>query len=148
MAIRTVSEAQTWRAELDKVLRDKVADDTSYINESLELIRVWQPGSTDNPIEYNKNDVRVENDIPYKCISAHTHRGEADWNPSKAVSLWSEYHGTSPETARAWKKPTGAHDQYLKDEYMIWTDGKIKHCKQDTVYSPSEYTQAWEDVDV
>lgn len=27
---------------------------------------------------------------------------------------------------------------------MIWTDGTIQHCKQDTNYSPEEYPQAWE----
>ena len=29
---------------------------------------------------------------------------------------------------------------------MIWTDGTVKKCIQDTNYSPAEYAQAWEDA--
>lgn len=28
---------------------------------------------------------------------------------------------------------------------MIWTDGTVKKCVQDTSFSPVEYPQAWED---
>ena len=42
------------------------------------------------------------------------------------------------------KKSTGSHDMYRTGEYMIWTDGTIQRCKQDTNYSPEEYPQAWE----
>lgn len=57
------------------------------------------------------------------------------------------------------KKSTGSHSRmtasvffevapdailYHAGEYMIWTDGTIQRCKQDTNYSPEEYPQAWE----
>ena len=29
---------------------------------------------------------------------------------------------------------------------MIWSDGKVKHCLEDTNFSPEEYPQAWEDA--
>ena len=29
---------------------------------------------------------------------------------------------------------------------MIWTDGTVKKCIQDTNFSPEEYSQAWEDA--
>lgn len=35
---------------------------------------------------------------------------------------------------------------YKSGEYMIWTDGSIKKCVQDTNFSPIEYPQAWEDA--
>ena len=41
---------------------------------------------------------------------------------------------------------TGAHDMYLAGEYMIWEDGKVKHCLENTNFSPDEYPQAWEDA--
>ena len=41
----------------------------------------------------------------------------------------------------------GAHDMYRAGEYMIYTDGQIYRCKQDTAYSPEDYAQAWEVVE-
>ena len=29
---------------------------------------------------------------------------------------------------------------------MIWTDGTVKKCVQDTNFSPEEYPDAWEDA--
>lgn len=48
--------------------------------------------------------------------------------------------------ARSWEQPTGAHDMYKVGEYMIWTDGTVKKCVQDTDFSPDEYPDAWEDA--
>lgn len=45
-----------------------------------------------------------------------------------------------------WIKPTGAHDMYKANEYMVFTDGGTYRCIQDTAYSPTEYAQAWERV--
>lgn len=41
----------------------------------------------------------------------------------------------------------GTTDMYHAGEYMVWTDGTIKKCLRDTVYSPDEYAADWEDVD-
>lgn len=30
---------------------------------------------------------------------------------------------------------------------MIWTDGTVKKCIQDTNFSPGEYAQAWKDAE-
>ena len=48
--------------------------------------------------------------------------------------------------ALPWEAPTGTHDMYKTGEYMIWTDGTVKKCAQDTNFSPTEYPQAWEDL--
>lgn len=56
--------------------------------------------------------------------------------------------GKSPETARPWTKPlAGTTDMYHAGEYMVWTDGTIKKCLRDTVYSPEEYAADWEDAE-
>lgn len=57
-----------------------------------------------------------------------------------------QYHGTTPESARPWIAPTGAHDMYKAGEYTIWTDDKTYKAKMDTAYSPADYPQAWEEV--
>lgn len=33
---------------------------------------------------------------------------------------------------------------YRAGEYMVWTDGKVYRCKEDTNFSPEDYPQAWE----
>lgn len=41
----------------------------------------------------------------------------------------------------------GGSGIYYAGEYMIWTDKKVKHCLQDTNFSPDEYPDAWEDAE-
>lgn len=115
----------------------KIVENPMEINENLAVIRLWNPGV------YVVNDVRMYEGIPYKCVQSHDSTGNESWNPSATPALWMQYHGTSLETARPWIAPVGAHDMYLVSEFMIWTDGSIYECIQDTVYDPSAYPQAW-----
>ena len=110
---------------------------TKEINAVVAIIRPWCPGV------YEMGDIRIENNIPYKCVQAHNSEGIIEWSPSNTPSLWMQYHGTSIETARAWVAPTGAHDMYKIGEYMVWTDEKIYECLTDTTYDPEIYPQAW-----
>lgn len=116
----------------------QIADVPQKVNQYVEAIRAWKPGA------YAIGDVRNEGGIPYKCVQAHDSTGNESWNPSATPALWMQYHGTTPDTARAWVAPAGAHDMYLSGEYMIWEDGNIYLCKEDTVYSPVAYKSAWE----
>lgn len=52
-------------------------------------------------------------------------------------------HGKTPETARPFVPVQGSHDIYKVGEYMIWTDGKIYPCIENTSYSPADYAAAW-----
>ena len=108
------------------------------INGMLDVIRQWTPDT------YTIGDVRIYESIPYKCVQAHDSTANPTWTPSTTASLWMQYHGTSIETARNWIAPAGAHDMYKIGEYMIWTNGLVYKCVQDTVYDPTAYTQAWE----
>ena len=110
------------------------------INENLDAIRNWKPAS------YTIDDIRLYEGNPYKCVQAHDSSNNEAWNPTVA-SLWIQYHGTTPETARAWVAPTGAHDMYKAGEYMIYIDGLKYSCVQDTTYSPSDYPNAWKVVE-
>lgn len=115
-----------------------VAENPAEINTHVSAIRVWKPGA------YIIGDVRSYNAIPYKCVQAHDSTQNPGWTPDETPALWMQYHGTSAETARPWIAPAGAHDMYKKDEYMIWTDGKIYRCILDTTYSPDVYAAAWQ----
>lgn len=124
------------RQALDAYLL-QLADTPARVNESTDLLRIWQPGS------YAAGDLRAYKGIPYKCVQAHDSTANTGWTPDAVPALWMQYHGTSPETARPWLAPAGAHDQYKAGEYMIWTDGAVYEALSNTVYSPDQYAQAW-----
>ena len=133
------ARAEKLRAAMDAAIV-VIADAPTNVNSCIDMIRPWQPGS------FAKGDVRMYNDIPYKCVQAHDSTANPGWTPDAVPALWMQYHGTTPDTSRPWVQPTGAHDMYRAGEHMIWTDGKTYRCKTDTNFSPAEYAQAWEAV--
>lgn len=133
----TRDEAYQIRAALDSFI-GKIVDAPAEINANMAAIRPWKP----RVYEANK-DVRMYDGVPYKCVQSHDSTVNDDWNPAVTPALWMQYHGTTAETARPWIAPTGAHDMYKQGEYMIWTDGALYRCEDDTVFSPGDYAQAW-----
>lgn len=118
----------------------RIADSAAEINEYQAAVREWKPGV------FAAGDVRQRLGAPYKCVQGHDSTQNPDWTPEATPALWMQYHGTTPESARPWIEPTGAHDMYKAGEYTIWTDGKTYRAKMDTAYSPADYPQAWEEV--
>lgn len=133
-----LDKARAMRKAADGLI-GKITDSAAEINDNLGVIREWKPAA------YSVGDVRMFDGDPYKCVQAHDSALNPAWNPT-VESLWMEYHGTTPETARPFKHPSGTHNMYLIGEYMIWTDGTIMRAKMDTAYSPDEYAQAWKTV--
>lgn len=95
---------------------------------------------------YHVGDIRrhPETEQPFKCILEYDATVQTTWTLD-TPTLWIPYHGISKDTAYPWKAPTGAHDMYKVGEYMTYTDGQIYKCLQDTVYSPTDYKQAWQE---
>ena len=83
-----------------------------------------------------------ETGYPYECMTSYNGTVQQDWTMDNRT-IWKPWHSRDPEYALPWVAPTGAHDMYRAGEYMIWTDGKVYECKQDTNFSPTEYAQAW-----
>ena len=79
---------------------------------------------------------------PYECMTSYDGTVQQDWTIDNRT-LWKPWHSTDPDYALPWEQPIGAHDMYTAGEYMIWTDGNVYECKQDTNFSPTEYAQAW-----
>ena len=96
---------------------------------------------------YAAGDVRLhpETKTPKECMIAYDGAVQTDWTIDTAT-LWKPWHSRKKEYALPWEDPTGAHDMYKTDEYMIWTDGHTYKCLQDTNYSPDDYPKAWETV--
>lgn len=82
---------------------------------------------------------------PKECMTAYDGTVQQGWTIDTAT-LWKPWHSRKAEYALPWEAPTGAHDMYKEGEYMIWTEGTVKKCVQDTNFSPEEYPQAWEDA--
>ena len=84
----------------------------------------------------------------WECFQSYDNAIYPDIKPNN--SAWFTFnrplHGKSPETARPFVKPMGAHDMYKSGEYMVWTDGAVYKCVTDTVYTPEEYDRAWEKI--
>lgn len=105
------------------------------------LAEEWTPGV------HQAGEVRTVDGYPYKCRQAHDTEVYPDIVPDGAAwaAFWIPYHGTSPETALPFVRPTGAQDMYQAGEYMIF-DGTIYRCMEDTAYSPTDYPSAWERI--
>lgn len=84
-----------------------------------------------------------ETGYPKECILAYDGTVQQDWTID-TPTCWKPWRSRKAEYALPWEQPTGAHDMYKAGEYMIWTDGSIKKCVQDTNFNPTEYAQAWE----
>ena len=82
---------------------------------------------------------------PYECMTAYDGTVQQDWTIDNRT-LWKPWHSRKKEYALPWEVPTGSHDMYKAGEYMIWTDGTVKKCVQDTNFSPDDWPQAWEDA--
>ena len=86
-----------------------------------------------------------ETGYPYECMTAYDGTVQQDWTIENRT-LWKPWHSRKPEYAMPYEAPTGAHDMYKSGEYMIWTDGVVYLCKENTNFSPEEYPADWEDA--
>lgn len=115
-----------------------------YYMKTAGLYPEWIPGN------YKGRDIVNYAGQTWKCIQAHDNTIYPDIKPDNVQTwhtFWAPLHGTTVDTARPWVKPQyGTTDMYLKDEYMIYTDGNIYKCVSNTVYSPEEYAAAWENI--
>ncbi len=91
-----------------------------------------------------QGDVYTVQGEAWECIQGYDNAVYPDISPTG--SAWRTFnrplHGTSPETARPWAAPTGAHDMYKAGEYMIFS-GRLYRCVSGTAYSPADYAAAW-----
>ena len=133
----TLGEAKAYRLALDHFIRS-ISGNAVEVNQFVPILYEWKPDA------YETGDIRRYDGQPYSCVTSHDSTANPNWTPADAPSLWRMFHGTTPETARPWVQPLGAHDMYRKDEFMIWEDGKLYHCLTGTAYSPHDYPQAWE----
>lgn len=141
--IRPRTEMECMLAFFKATLNEQIAtmEDKTLGIQCMALFDTW---TADN---YKVGAVRTdpETGYPYECITQHDSTSNPEWT-IKNRTLWKPWHSKTAESALPYEAPTGAHDMYKTGEYMIWTDGTVKKCIQDTNFSPEEYQQAWEDA--
>lgn len=140
----------SFRKSLISFLEDMIKREWESYNADMKIkmsgiYQDWSQG------KYEVGDIRTNAGQVWECWTAHDNAIYPDItpdNPQTWANFWRPLHGKSPETARPWTKPyAGTTDMYHAGEYMVWTDGTIKKCLRDTVYSPEEYAADWEDAE-
>lgn len=138
-SVQTTKEAAAVRAGVESLFAASTMDDDGKISVSY-LCKEWKPG------KHEKGEVYNANGQTWECYQAYNNAINPDITPGNPA--WYTFnrplHGKSPETARPWVAPQGAHDMYHTGEYMIYTDGALYKCLSDTNFSPDDYSQAWE----
>ena len=136
----TIPSVQTSMAAMMRdMLKSQPPEDADGKIRVSGLYEDWSAGN------YSVGDIRNANGQTWECIQAHDNAVYPDIAPDSAAwhTFWKPLHGKSPETARPWVKPQGAHDMYQTGGYMTY-NGELYKCVESTNFNPDEYGQAWE----
>lgn len=138
-SVQTTEEAAAVRADVESLFAASTMDDDGKISASY-LCKDWKPG------KYEVGDVYNAIGQTWEVHQSYDNSANPDIVPGdKSWPVFNRpLHGKTAETARPWVAPEGAHDMYRSGEYMIFTDGELCKCLQDTNFSPDEYAQVWE----
>ncbi|MBS5279989.1 MAG: hypothetical protein KHY27_00200 [Butyricicoccus pullicaecorum] len=137
--VQTTEEAAAVRADIESLFAASTMDDDGKIKIDF-LCPAWSAGN------HTKGENYTAAGQTWECYQSYDNAVYPDITPGNPA--WYTFnrplHGKSPETARPWVAPQGAHDMYHTGEYMIYTDGFMYKCLSDTNFSPDEYAAAWE----
>lgn len=132
----------------EKLISDGVAAGTvdgTTVVDAMILLPLYTPAGMNGDYEHPLNETCIYNDQPWRCCQAYNAKNNPAIVPGNAPAHWAQYHTKNPEQALPFVHPTGAHDTYMLDECMRYTDGKVYRSKIDhNAYSPEEYAQGWE----
>ena len=81
----------------------------------------------------------------YKLIQPHN-AADYEGRPATLRALWGLCHTMDPDRAKPFAAPLGTSGLYMDGE-CVADGGKVYRCRKDnTVYSPAELPEAWEEV--
>lgn len=135
------SEAYALRAQMETTFEKAAPNMTNdEVIQSRVLCKPWKPG------KHSVGEVYTADGQPWSCYQAYDNTVYPGIVPGSAAwpTFNKPYHGTTPETALPFVRPTHSQDIYKSGEYMVWTDGTVKKCVRDTAYSPEHDPNAWE----
>lgn len=143
--IRPRTEMEGLLALAKTVLTERIAESEDKTL-GIQCMALFPTYVQDKQHEVGEVATHPETGYPYECMTAYDGTVQQDWTIDNRT-LWKPWHSRKAEYALPWEAPTGAHDMYKAGEYMIWTDGTVKKCIQDTNFSPDDWPQAWEDAE-
>ena len=148
--ISTQDEAEAVRTQIESMYAAADMDADGRIS-NRNLAPLWKPGNhkTGEVFRANAGDgLGPEWEQVWRVYQDYDNAVYPDVAPGQSAWLTFNipYHGTTPETALPFVPGQPAHAIYHSGEYMIYTDGYVYRCTQDTTYSPAEYADAWEKV--
>ena len=121
-------------------LSDEKAMEIASVYDAWAVGKQYEVGEFFTYGENSVGDVQL-----YKVVQAHT--SQADWKPDKSASLYTAI-GLNDSGYPVWSKPTGAHDAYNKGDIVDYGGKLYKSLIDGNVFSPAEYPQGWEQVEV
>lgn len=133
------ARAERLRAAIDAGIT-AANESPTVINEMMDVIYEWSPGV------YKMGDVRMYNNIPYRCKQAHDSTANPTWNPAETPALWGHYHGTTPDTARPFEADSA--NVYKVGEYCTENDKIYLNNYENNVYAPSVLPDRWTEVTI
>lgn len=101
------------------------------------LLKAWQPGVK------KAGMVETYEGCPYRVVQDHDSTGDESWNPT-VNSLYAPWHGTDEEHALPYVAPTGAHDAYMRGEWMEFEGVRWRCLADGTVHDPGVVPTAWD----
>lgn len=134
----------------EKLITDGVAAGTvdgTTVVDAMILLPEYKPEGLNGDYWHQINETCTYGNQPWRCCQAYNAQNNPDIYPGNAPAHWVQYHTKNPEQALPFIHPTGAHDTYMLDECMRYTDGLVYRSTMDNnAYSPEEYAQGWEAV--
>lgn len=118
--------------------------DGTTVTDNLWLLPAYKPEGPNGDYNHPLNETCVYNGQPWRCCQGYNAQNNPDIIPGSAPAHWVQYHTKDPARALPFGHPTGAHDTYMLDEAMVYTDGLVYISTMDNnAYSPDEYARGW-----
>lgn len=89
-----------------------------------------------------------DNGQVYGLLQPHNASHYPNQRPSDLRALWGLKHTTNPERAKPYVAPIGTSGLYMADECCLLNDKIYKSKVDNNAYSPVDYPQNWEEVDL
>lgn len=109
-------------------------------SENANLFLEWKIG-----VNYKANTLLQYEGLLYRVLQSHT--SQADWTPDKTPSLYKAL-SVNETGIMEWSQPISNADAYSTGDEVMYNGVHYRSLIDNNVWSPDEYPQGWENVEV